>query len=99
MLHAFGMTSSATKTGSNRHTGAKARSAHRVAGTGRVRAARQRAATEREQRIERAIKAMDEIDKSLSRKRKKRPADTSPADTTHDETAQTERSEPARTAA
>ena len=60
------------------------------AGTRRVRAARQRAASEREQRIERAIKAMDEIDKSLSGKSKKRPADTSPVDTTQDETARAE---------
>ena len=42
------------------------------AGTRRVRAARHRAATEREQRIERAIKAMDEIDKSMAGKSKKR---------------------------
>ena len=41
----------------------------------RVRAARQRAAAEREQRIGRAIKAMDEIDKSLSGKSKKRQAE------------------------
>jgi len=60
------------------------------AGTRRVRAARQRAATEREQRIERALKAMDEIDKSLSSKSKKRQPDTTPADTTQDETARTE---------
>jgi transposase len=60
------------------------------AGTRRVRAARQRAATEREQRIERAIKAMDEIDQSLSgKKSKKRQADTTPADATQDETAPT----------
>lgn len=60
------------------------------AGTRRVQAARQRAATEREQRIERAIKAMDEIDKSMAGKSKKRQADTPPVDTTHDETAQAE---------
>jgi len=48
------------------------------AGTRRVRAARQRAATEREQRIERALQAMDEIDKSVSSKSKskKRSTDT-----------------------
>ena len=44
------------------------------AGTRRVRAARQRAAGEREQRIERAIKAMDELDKSVAGKSKKRHA-------------------------
>ena len=65
------------------------------AGTRRVRAARQRAASEREQRIVRAIKAMDEIDKSLSGKSKKRPAKTTaaestPADTTQDQTARGE---------
>jgi transposase len=60
------------------------------AGTRRVRAARQRAATEREQRIERAIKAMDEIAKSMAGKSKKRQAETPPADTTHDQTAQAE---------
>lgn len=54
------------------------------AGTRRVRAARQRAATEREQRIERAVEAMDEIDKSLSGKRKKPQAETARA---QDETA------------
>jgi len=62
------------------------------AGTRRVRVARQRAATEREQRIERALKAMDEIDKSLSGKNmsnrgKKRQADSAQADTTQDEPA------------
>jgi transposase len=41
------------------------------AGTRRVRAARQRAATERDQRIEHAIKAMDEIDKRMAGKSKK----------------------------
>jgi transposase len=56
------------------------------AGTRRVRAARQRAATEREQGIERALEAMDEIDKRLSSKSKKRQPDTTPADTTQDET-------------
>ena len=60
------------------------------AGTRRVRAARQRAATEREQRIERALKAMDEIDKSMAGKSKKRQADTTASDTTQDETARTE---------
>ena len=45
------------------------------AGTRRVRAARQRAATEREQRIGRAIEAMTEIDKSLAGKGKKRQAE------------------------
>lgn len=65
------------------------------AGTRRVRAARQRAATEREQRVERAIKAMDEIDKSMAGKSKKHQAKTTaaeptPADTTQDESAPTE---------
>jgi transposase len=60
------------------------------AGTRRVRAARQRAATEREQRIELALEAMGEIDKSLSSKSKKRQADTPAADTTHDETVRAE---------
>lgn len=60
------------------------------AGTRRVRAARQRAAAEREQRIERAIKAMDQIDKSISGKSKRRQADTAPTDTTQDETARSE---------
>jgi hypothetical protein len=61
------------------------------AGTRRVRAARQRAAIEREQRVERAIKAMDEIDKSMAGKNKKRPgAEAAPADTTQDETAPAE---------
>ena len=40
------------------------------AGTRRVRAARQRAATEREQRIERALAAMDELDKSGAGKKR-----------------------------
>jgi len=44
-------------------------------GTRRVRAARQRGAVEREQRIAGAIEAMSEIDKVLSGKRKKRPAE------------------------
>ena len=57
------------------------------AGTRRVRAARQRAATEREQRIARAIKAMDEIDKSLSGKSQKRQAETTPDETDRTETA------------
>ncbi len=60
------------------------------AGTRRVRAARQRAASEREQRIERAIKAMNEIDKSMAGKSQKRQADTSPVDTTQDETTPAE---------
>ena len=41
------------------------------AGTRRVRAARQRAASEREQRIDLALKAMDEMDKGLAGKGKK----------------------------
>jgi transposase len=60
------------------------------AGTRRVRAARQRAATEREQRIERAIQAMDEIDKRMAGKNKKRQPDATPAETTQAETARTE---------
>ena len=60
------------------------------AGTRRVRAARQRAATERQQRIELALQAMGEIDKSLSSKSKKRQPDTTEANTTHDETARAE---------
>lgn len=60
------------------------------AGTRRVRAARQRAATEREQRIARALQAMDEIDKSMSSKSKKHPPDTTQADGTQDETARVE---------
>ena len=70
------------------------------AGTRRVRAARQRAATEREQRIERAIKAMDEIDKHMAGKNmsnsakkhqaKATAAEPTPADTTQDETARCE---------
>lgn len=55
------------------------------AGTRRVRAARQRAATEREQRIEQALKAMDKIDKSLSGKSKKRQAGTKQDETTLDD--------------
>ena len=59
------------------------------AGTRRVRAARQRAASEREQRIDLALKAMDEIDKNLSGKGKKRQTDSTPTDTTQqDEAAQ-----------
>jgi transposase len=50
------------------------------AGTRRVRAARQRAATEREQRIERALQAMDELDKGVAGKRKNRPADAAQAE-------------------
>ena len=45
------------------------------AGTRRVRAARQRAAAEREQRIGRAIEAMNEIDKSVAGKSRKRHAE------------------------
>jgi len=60
------------------------------AGTRRVRAARQRAATERQQRIERALQAMDEIDKSLSSKSQKRQPDTTAANTTQDETTRAE---------
>lgn len=56
------------------------------AGTRRVRAARQRAATEREQRIERALQAMGEIDKSMSGKSKRRQPEATPAGTTQDET-------------
>ena len=57
------------------------------AGTRRVRAARQRAAIEREQRIEHALEAMHEIDKSMAGKSKKRQPDATPADTTRDEPA------------
>ena len=60
------------------------------AGTRRVRAARQRAGVEREQRIERAIEALNEIDKALSGKGKKRRAEPTPADTAQDETTQGE---------
>jgi transposase len=60
------------------------------AGTRRVRAARQRAAAEREQRIDLALKAMDEIDKSLSGKNKKARADSAQADTVQDEPARTD---------
>ena len=56
------------------------------AGTRRVRAARQRAATEREQRIGHAIEAMNELDKSLSGKSKKRQADTAQGETAPTET-------------
>jgi transposase len=59
------------------------------AGTRRVRAARQRAASEREQRIEQALKAMDAIDKSLSGKSKRRQADSTQPDAAQDEAAQT----------
>lgn len=59
------------------------------AGTRRARAARQRAAAEREQRIDLALKAMDEIDKSLSGKNKKARADRTQADTVQDEPART----------
>ena len=47
------------------------------AGTRRVRAARQRAATEREARVALAIEAMAQIEKNLSPKSKKGQADTS----------------------
>ncbi len=58
------------------------------AGTRRVRAARQRAATEREQRIARALQAMDEIDKNMSGKGKKARADTDRCETaSHDQPA------------
>lgn len=57
------------------------------AGTRRVRAARQRAATEREQRIGRALKAMDEIDKSLSGKNRSNSGKKARADTDRGETA------------
>jgi transposase len=57
------------------------------AGTRRVRAARQRAAVEREQRIEHALQAMNEIDKALSGKGKKRRAEPSAADTSQDQAA------------
>ncbi len=60
------------------------------AGTRRVRAARQRAAAEREQRINLALKAMDEIDKSLSGKNKKARAERAQADTVQDEPTRTE---------
>ena len=60
------------------------------AGTRRVRAARQRAASEREQRLERALKAMAEIDKRLSGKGKRCQADGTRADTTQDESDRTE---------
>jgi transposase len=59
------------------------------AGTRRARAARQRAAAEREQRIDLALKAMDELDKSLSGKNKKARADRTQADTVQDEPART----------
>lgn len=60
------------------------------AGTRRVRAARQRAAIEREQRIELALEAMQKIDKSQSSKSKKRQPDTTPVDSIQDETAPAE---------
>jgi transposase len=60
------------------------------AGTRRVRAARQRAAIEREQRVERALKAMNEIDKALSGKSKKRRAEPSAADTSQAQAEQGE---------
>ena len=59
------------------------------AGSRRVRAARQRVAAEREQRIASAIEAMNEIDKNLPGKGKKAAADSTPTDTTQqDEAAQ-----------
>ena len=58
------------------------------AGTRRVRAARQRAATEREQRIARALQAMDEIDKNMSGKGKKARDHSTQADKAQDEPAQ-----------
>ena len=58
------------------------------AGTRRVRAARQRAATEREQRIARALQAMDEIDKNMSGKGKKARAHSTQADKTQAEPVQ-----------
>ena len=57
------------------------------AGTRRVRAARQRAASERAQRIERAIKAMDDLDKSVAGKRKKRHAEAAAQERPADEQA------------
>ena len=60
------------------------------AGTRRVRAARQRAAVEREQRIGRALEAMHEIDKALSGKGKKRRAEPSATDTSQDQAAPVE---------
>jgi transposase len=60
------------------------------AGTRRVRAARQRAATEREQRIELALQAMGEIGKSMADKTRKRQADSTPAAKTQDEPTRTE---------
>jgi len=58
------------------------------AGTRRVRAARQRAALEREQRIARALEAMNEIDQNMAGKGKKRQADTDPGETvSHDQPA------------
>lgn len=60
------------------------------AGTRRVRAARQRAAAEREQRIAQALKAMDEIDKSLSGNGKKRQAPSTAAETTPVQAARTQ---------
>lgn len=60
------------------------------AGTRRVRAARQRAATEREQRIARALEAMGEIDKSMADKNKKRQPDDIPDHTPQEQTARTQ---------
>ena len=57
------------------------------AGTRRVRAARQRAATEREQRIACTLKAIDEIDKSISGMDKKQQADTTQGETDRAEPA------------
>ena len=68
------------------------------AGTRRVRAARQRAASEREQSIERAIKAMDEIDKSMAGKNMSNGSNKTPAKATAGEPApvQTTQAESAR---
>lgn len=57
------------------------------AGTRRVRAARQRAATEREERIAQALKAMDEIDRTRSNKGKQYPPESTPADTMQEQQA------------
>lgn len=59
------------------------------AGTRRVRAARQRAATEREERIAQAIKAMDEIHRTRSNKGKQCPPKSTLADTMQEQEAPT----------
>ena len=65
-----------------------------------MRAARQRAAAEREQRIERATKAMKEIDKNQSGKGKKRQADSTPTDIPQqDKAAQTQVAAPSQAVA